>query len=468
MRRWPLRVIAASIALVLGLWEPAAGQVVSGPAEAKAAPTCPPRPYRWQEDCSNLAGLDLRGLAALRYQPLSDRGDVWLTLGGEARVRMDLLNDVDFGIDDGPGYTQFGGRLTGNADLRTRAGPRLFVQMAVVQQTGRRPAPKPQDESAIDVTQVFVDAPFRLAGVSGLVRLGRQELDLSGNRLVTTRDGATIRRAFEGAKLDLNLQGAKLSLVSARPMDLRDKAFADRADRAELFNAVSLDLPPTLSPGGQATLYYLDRQREDARWLRAEGKERRYSIGARYLGHVADWRVESQVTWQTGKSAGQPVQAYGAALSLDQEFSPERPVVLGIDLVAASGDRRGTRQIETFDPVYPNNFGLSDAPLFYQTNYVFGGGSLSTRWGGATWTAGANLLVRHSTTDSVYANSRPIPGTDNPRRQTSLLPQISVRRPFSDRSEIYASLVRAQALGGLRAAGGHNAIYSRLQITTRF
>jgi hypothetical protein len=429
---------------------------------------CPPRNYRWQEDCSNLAGKNLTGVEALRYQPLSDNGEVWLTLGGEARVRMDLLHDLDFGIDDGPAYTQFAGRLLGNADVRTRAGPRLFLQMAVVQQTGRRPGPKPQDESAIDVTQVFVDAPFRLGEVSGLVRLGRQELDLSGNRLVTTRDGATIRRAFEGAKLDLNLKGSRLSMVSARPMDLRDEAFADRADRTERFNAVSLDLPPALSPGGQATLYYLDRQRQDAHWLRAQGRERRYSMGVRYLGHVADWRVETQATWQTGRSAGHPVRAYGAALSLDQEFAPDRPIVLGFDLVAASGDKSGTQTIETFDPVYPNNFGLSDAPLFFQTNYVFGGGSVSTKWAGATWTAGANLLVRHSTSDSVYANSRPIPGTNNARRPTSLLPQVSMRRPFSERSEIYASLVRAQALGGLRVAGGHNALYSRVQVTTRF
>jgi len=257
-------------------------------------------------------------------------------------------------------------------------------------------------------------------------------------------------------------------VLSARPMDLRDEAFADRPDRTELFNAVSLDLPQDLSPGGQVTLYYLDRQRQDARWLRAQGQERRYSFGARYLGHVADWRVESQATWQTGRSAGHPVRAYGASLSLDQEFAPDRPVVLGFDLVSASGDRSRTSAIETFDPVYPNNFGLSDAPLFYQTNYIFGGGSVSTRWAGATWTAGTNLLVRHSTTDAIYANSRPITGTSTGSRPTSLLSQVSVRRPFSERSEVYASLVRAQALGGLHSAGGRDAIYSRVQITTRF
>src|SRR5204862_2106805 len=107
------------------------------------APVCPTRPYRWLEDCRNLAGHELTGLDAWRYRPLTADGDVWLTMGGEARLRMDLLHDVDFGIGGAPGYTEFAGRLMGHADLRTRAGPRAFVQLAVVQQTGRRPNVRP-------------------------------------------------------------------------------------------------------------------------------------------------------------------------------------------------------------------------------------------------------------------------------------------------------------------------------------
>ena len=381
---------------------------------------------------------------------------------------MDVLHDVDFGIAGAPGYTELAGRLMGHADLRTRGGARGFVQLAVVQQTGRRPNVREQDESAIDVTQAFVDLPLTLGQVRAVARLGRQELDLSGNRLVTSRDGATLRRAFQGAKLDVALGGWKLAMLSVRPMALREEPFADRPDRTERFNAVSLDLPPALSAGGSLNLFYLDRDRSDARWLRAQGNERRYSFGAHYIRQAGPWRTEAQGTWQTGRVHDMPIRAYGAALSVDRDLATRTPLSIGVDLVAASGDKGGTRRIETFDPIYPNNFGLSDAPLFYQTNYVFGGGSVSARWAGATWTLGSNLLVRHSTTDAVYANGRPIPAAFGTQRLTSLLSQVSVRRPVARNYEVYVSLVRAQALGALRGVGGENAFYSRAQLTARF
>lgn len=462
----PLPALALGLSL-LGAG-PALGQARSEDGASAKPAVCPTRSYRWQEDCSNLAGRELTGLDAWRYRPLTADGDVWLTVGGEARTRMDLLHDVDFGIAGAPGYTEFAYRLMGHADLRSRAGARAFVQLAVTQQDGRY-KPRPHDDNAPDITQVFVDVPVTLGGRKLTVRAGRQELDLSGNRLIASRDGVSIRRAFEGAKLDLDLGGgARLAALSVRPMDLEHPAFRDRADPTERFNAVVLDLPRAWSPGGAASLYYFDRDRGDAHWLRAEGDERRYSIGARYLGHVGEWRVESQATFQTGHAAGKPVRAYGASLSLDQEFGPDRPVILGFDLVTASGDKARTRRIETFDPMYPNNFGLSDAPLFYQTNYVFAGGSVSTRWAGATWTAGSNLLFRNSTTDAVYASGRAIPNTLGGQTLTSLLSQVSVRRPFGRRYEAYASLVRADALGVLRAGGGGNALYSRVQLTARF
>jgi hypothetical protein len=162
------------------------------------------------------------------------------------------------------------------------------------------------------------------------------------------------------------------------------------------------------------------------------------------------------------------VRAYGLAVQLDRDLGGPRSAMLGLDLVAASGDRASTRAIETFDPTYPNNGGLSDAPLFHQTNYVFAGGGVSAHWAEAIWTLGANVLVRHSTSDAVYASGRPIVADFGEDRLTSLVSQVSVRKAFGPNYEIYASFVRAAALGGLRDAGGKDAIYSRVQATARF
>ena len=221
MRHKLVRLAAALVGVGAGL-----------PALAQSNPQhlveCPSRPYRWLEDCSNLATADLNGLNRLRYITAGDDKRVWLTVGGEARIRMDLLHDIDFGINGQPGYVSTGSRLLLHGDLRTKAGPRAFVQLGIVEENGRKPGPRSQDESQVDMTQGFVDVPFKVGEIGVLARYGRHEIELTGNRLLSSRDGATLRRAFQGGKLDLTYAGAKVALVYARPMDLRDDAFADR------------------------------------------------------------------------------------------------------------------------------------------------------------------------------------------------------------------------------------------------
>ena len=145
-----------------------AGVGVGMPALAQSNPQhlveCPSRPYRWLEDCSNLATADLNGLNRLRYITAGDR-QVWLTVGGEARIRMDLLHDIDFGINSQPGYVSTSGRLLLHGDLRAKAGPRVFVQLGIVEENGRKPGARVVDESQVDLTQGFVDVPIKLGAV---------------------------------------------------------------------------------------------------------------------------------------------------------------------------------------------------------------------------------------------------------------------------------------------------------------
>ncbi len=455
-------------ALALGLVAPAFAQTAPQTNPQHLA-ECPSRQYRWLEDCSGLATADLNGLARLRYIAMPGDDHFWLSIGGEARARMDLLHNIDFGINGQPGYVSTGGRLLLHADLHSNAGPRAFVQLGIVEENGRKPGPRTQDESQVDVTQAFFDLPVKIGEVGVLARYGRHEIDLTGNRLLSSRDGGTLRRAFQGGKLDLTYHGAKVAVVYARPMELHDDAFADRPDRTERFKAISVDLPRTAVPGGGAlNVFVLDRHRIDARYLRAQGIEHRTTYGAHYAGQALGWAIDVQPAVQTGRVQGLPIHAWGVGVQLDKELGGRYRNALGVNFVAASGDNGKTRSIETFDPTYPNNGGLSDAPLFYQSNYVFGGGDINALWHGVTWTASGNLLVRQSTSDAVYANGRPIPAPFGDQRLTSLLSQVSARKTWGYRYEIYASLTRAQALEALTAVGGHNAFYSRVQMTARF
>src|ERR1700722_12382882 len=65
---------------------------------ALAQENCPVKPFRWAEDCSGLSGSVLDGIDRLRYISLDDAGSVWLTLGGEYRLKVEMLDAPDFDI----------------------------------------------------------------------------------------------------------------------------------------------------------------------------------------------------------------------------------------------------------------------------------------------------------------------------------------------------------------------------------
>jgi len=463
---------AWAVALVALAWGGASAAQERDPARPDTR--CLFHNWRWQEDCRGLSDQEMRGLEALRYRPLDAEGDVWLTVGGEARVRMDMLRDIDFGIGGQPGYLMTAGRLLLNGDLRSKGdlgkdGPRAFVQLGIVEENGRKPGPRGQDESQVDVTQAFIDAPFTVGGTRETLRFGRQEIDLSGNRLLSTRDGAVLRRAFQGAKLDIEAAGSRTTIVAVRPVELRADAFDDRADPKERFTAVSVDLPPALTPGNSnLNLFVFDRSRSAGlSYLRAAPPERRYTAGLHYAGAVRGWTTDVQAAWQSGHVQGRPIRAYGFAVTADRPL-PWRGLTLNLDLMGASGDRAGSNAIETFDPVYPTNGGLTDSPIFYQTNYIYGGGGVSGRWRRIAWSLSSNLMARASVDDALYANSRPIAAAYGRERMTAVMSQLAARRQWGDHYEVYLSAARSTALAGVTEVGGKDATYIRLQLTSRF
>lgn len=454
---------ASSMALVLGLiFAPWAAQAQTAPAD-----NCTPRALRWQENCSTLADIERRGLQRLRYHPLTDSGDVWLTLGGEAKSRIQEIRDNDFGIDGAPGYLSASGRVLVHGDVRSASGARAFVQLGAAREDGRKPGSRSHEWSDPDVTQAFVDLPLDAGPVNFVARLGRQELELFGNRLLLPRDGASLPRTFEGARVDAVADNSVvLTVISVRPMSLRRPAFADRPDEDQRFSAVSLHVPNGLA-GGSVSLFGFDRERDDAEYLRASGAEHRRSVGARFLRARNGWVMEAQGTWQYGRVAGLPVRAYGAHLALDRALSGPHLSELGFDVIVTSGDKASTRAIETFDPIYPNNAGLA-APLLYQANYLYGGVALSGRWAGATWTGALQGVARHSSEDAVYADGAPIDADFDRKRPTAMLTQLNVRRRFGSSFEVYGRVAHVHALSGITGVGGRDAVYWRVDMTARF
>jgi Alginate export len=397
--------------------------------------------------------------------PLSD--DLRLTVHGEYRVRFEHQDAVDFGIDGARESDSLAHRLLLDGDLRHTSGARLFVQFSNTDETGRRPGPRPFDRSDPDIAQAYVDLPISLGEARLTLRGGRQELNLN-NRLLGLRDGATLRRAFDGVRADLAVEGATLTAFVLQPVRNQPGAFDDDQIPGEHFTGVSLALPGTPAQG-QWSVYAFHRERRRATFVDAVGRDQRTTIGYRFAQATPHWDVTTQAALQFGETAGQRVRA-GAAY-IDAGWHPDGTAFprIGAQIGAASGDRRrGDGQVNSFDPLYPNLGAYTDAPLYFYSNQLIGQVNATQRWGRLTVKLDATYLSRVSRADGVYATpGRIIVVPDGGRLASGALLEASARWAITPRIELYGSLLHATTTGGLAASGGRPVDFALLQITVR-
>lgn len=455
-------------------WSRGAGvalALVSGQAGAQTLSGdegCPVELHRWSEDCRDLADGPRPGLDAFRYLPLADDGAVWITFGGELRARSEGLDSVDFGVGDGPDYGVVAYRSLVHADLRTEVGPRLFVQLSAADQDGRKPGARSFDKSDPDLAQAFVDLPISFEGGSISVRVGRQELALD-NRLVALRDGVTLRRAFDGARVVLEARGWALTGFYVSPVLNQPGAFDDQATPGETFGGVSLALPH--ADGGPVwSVFAFERTRRFARFASATGEERRQSYGLRYAADGDRSDLEVQVVAQSGQVDKQDVAAWGMAIDYGWRPFPHSPTRIGLELSAASGDGDpDDGKLNTFDPLYPNLGAFGDAPLYYYANQINAQVNVQRRFGAVTLKADATLTGRFDTADAIYVSpGRPLatPGSD--QRFSAVVLETSARWSVRPGVELYAAILRAEALDAIRAVGGDDVAFGLVQLTAAF
>jgi hypothetical protein len=444
---------------------------VAGEAAAQAPPdSCAPKPFRWQESCRGLAGGAPKGLDRLRFLPLDPDAGVWLTLGGEYRFKLERLDEPDFGVRPiDQAYTAPGERFLLHADLRTQAGPRLYVELSAATDSGRKPFERTFDESAPDIAQAFVDIPLGPANV----RVGRQELDLDQNRLVAVRDAANLRRAFDMAKLDVAAAGWSVSGFWGAPVQNRPDAFDDRPDPGERFYGITAHRPLSFAASPAALdVFLLERDRRRAIYQDGVGEERRRTLGARLAGAAHGFDYALQGAWQFGRFGSGRVRAWGVAGDFGYTRQGGWRPRLGFSFGVASGDARphdGT--LGTFDVLYPNLGYFTDAPLFYPGNTADVQPNLTlSPIRALTLRAGADVIWRLSRHDAIYAppGLPLVPGDGTGSRHAVTLSYVRAGLKVSRRIELLAGAVHGAVGQPLQRAGGRDAAYGFLQATARF
>lgn len=430
----------------------------AAPASAWAATSDPfeTKTVRWEENFGWAATSPrpLTGLDRLKYLPLDDQAEAgWLTLGGEARTKVDASEDARLGL---AGVHEFGSlqtRVMAHADLRLD-GLRLFGQLSLADERGRRPRDRSVDESAVDLEQGFLE----LSGDRGLLRLGRQELPLGDQRLSNVRETTNLRRSFDAARLDARIGTAgTLTVFSGSPVANGPDAFDDGRTSGERFEGVYFaGKAPRGAPA--LDLFWLSRRKPAAAFSEGIASERRETFGALAHGTRGPLDYSFYALGQTGRFGAGDIRAWAASADLgwtagELPWSPR----FSLRADAASGDRRrGDGELNSFDAPYGNTSYLSTSSAY---------------WPGNAWSVfplvtahptpdlelylGAQTMSRMSKADGFYYSAQ------NPIAPAAGRGQVMMRQVYARarwvparRWVVSGTVIRQTAGQAIRAAGG--------------
>lgn len=215
--------------------------------------------------------------------------------------------------------------------------------------------PLPIDEDLGDILNLFLDVNVLEWDDHPLVaRVGRQELLLGSQRLVSTLDWANVRRTFEGARLFR--RGAQWDFDAFWTQFVPAVASEfDRPDENQIFAGTWLTYRP--EQGELLDFYYLflnnsnDIQRQDIVQAPLEA----HTLGSRWTGDEDGWLWDFEGAVQWGDSAGHDLVAGAGTAGLGRHLKQYRwNPTAWIYFDYASGDsdpNAGTAH--TFNDLYP-------------------------------------------------------------------------------------------------------------------
>lgn len=322
------------------------------------------KPLRYDENYSALKNdTSTNWYKQTKYSPLSERGDTYISFGGEIRYQYFWFKNEDWGDspEDKDGYLLT--RYLGHADFHAGKYFRTFVQLQSSLANGMEKEPSPVDENQLDLHQAFFDIRLPLQQEKQLIfRLGRQELSYGSQRLVAVRDGPNNRQSFDAAKLLFTAKNMKADVFFSHYVKAKQRVFDDGFNKNTKFWGAYLvrNQLPVLK---NIDLYYLGLWKASAVFDNGAGEELRHSMGARIWNAVDGLRYDIEGLYQFGSLAEQRINAWTLSLNGGYKFNQVRgKPEIGLKTELISGNKSyGSNQLQTFNPLFPRGsyFGLA-------------------------------------------------------------------------------------------------------------
>jgi hypothetical protein len=313
---------------------------------------------RFREDYSQLYRLHAvpaRDWAdSIKYIPLNDAGDVWLSLGGQARWRYEGVRNYLFDPhQDDPFYFLHRYFLWGSVNF----GPdvRIFAEgkSAWAHDRDLPGGRRVLDHDELDLQNAFFEWRTPRDHSPGLlVRAGRQELLYGRQRLISPLDWSNTRRTWDGVVGQVRGASWSVDAFAAWFAPVRKYEFNETDTDHGLWGLYST-LTRLGGTGHNLDAYLLGQHRDPSPAVNVD----RYTAGGRLWGPLSPHNLAYEVegAYQFGQSSGLSIDAFMFTAEVSQtlrEVAWTPVLTAGIDY--ASGDRNAADgRSRTFNQLYP-------------------------------------------------------------------------------------------------------------------
>ncbi len=328
------------------------------------------RLMRYDEDYSNLKDSVRNFYNTLKFLPLSVNKKVYLSFGGEIREEFGGKINEDWVKNQGFNYS-FLQRYSLYADLNIGERLRVFAQVNSALENGSKYEPSPVDEDQLAFQNLF--AEYRILKDSSnklAVRVGRQEINYGSGRLISVREGTTVRQYFTGAKLMYATPRFSLDAFVLEADEVNFGIFDNRpSHQANLWGAYS---NLNIQKGGNFDFYYLGIRRDDAEFEEGVAKEVRHTLATRYWKSGGGFIYNVEAAYQFGEFGNGNINAWTMAIEFGYTFEKAKfkpSFNLRNDYI--SGDQNaGDGKLQTFNPLYPKGGYFGFNPLIGPSNLI--------------------------------------------------------------------------------------------------
>ncbi|KAF2338407.1 alginate export family protein [Flavobacterium tistrianum] len=317
---------------------------------------------RYDENYEFLKDSNRNFYEGLKFIPLNQKKDIYMSIGGEARYEYVDFNNEDWGRFN-IGHNNFLlQRYDLHADTHLGKTFRIFAQLRSALEDGRTNGARGIDEDQLNVQNLFLDVNlWQQKDKKVTIRVGRQELDYGSGRLISVREGPNARLYFTGGKLMYTSSRLSIDAFAMMADTVHTGVFDNKMSKQlNLWGAYSKIIFPK---AGNLDLYYLGFRRDASVFEEGIAPERRHTVGSRLWKYGGGFIYNLEAAYQFGTFGSGNINAWTGSIDIGYMFENVKfkPTInLRNDYI--SGDKnQGNGNLQTFNPLYPKGgyFGFS-------------------------------------------------------------------------------------------------------------